>query len=68
MYVFFQIQGHCLRVQIYFGYGKPTYFYGRISALTIGKLVRMCGGRTALPKPVAEAGFPEGLMVRYVSI
>ena len=55
-------------MQIYFGYGKPTYFYGRISALTIGKLVRMCGGKTALPKPVAEAGFPEGLMVRYVSI
>lgn len=50
-------------VAVYFGCGKKTYFYGRISALTIGKLVRICGGPASLPKPVAEAGFPYGLEV-----
>ncbi|XP_047124114.1 uncharacterized protein LOC101237974 isoform X1 [Hydra vulgaris] len=61
----FDEAGHCLRIQIYFGYGKPTYFYGKISSLTIGKLVRMCGGRATLPDIVNVAGFPKGLMVSY---
>ena len=53
---------------VYFGVGKPnTYFYGEVSALTIGKIIRMLGGDTgAVPKPVAETGFPEGAMVRFL--
>ena len=51
-------------VRIYFGYGKKTYFFGEISALTIGKLIRMFGGKTeSVPKKVAESGFPKGVLV-----
>jgi len=48
---------------VYFGLGDPSYFYGKVSALTVGKLVRMVGGKGGLPKPVAESGFPTGLSV-----
>ena len=52
-------------VRIYFGYGKPSYFFGEVSALTIGKLIRMFGGKTSsVPGKVAESGFPKGAMVR----
>ena len=53
-------------VRIYFGVGNPnTFFYGELSALTVGKLIRMVGGNTAsVPNAVAESGFPKGLLVR----
>ena len=65
MYFQFFIQGHCIKLRIYFGVGKPsTYFYGEVSALTIGKVVRMFGGDTSgIPSVVAETGFPKGALV-----
>ncbi len=55
-------------VRIYFGIGKPsTYFYGEVSALTVGKIIRMTGGDTrSIPGPVAETGFPKGALVIFV--
>ena len=51
-------------VRIYFGCCKKTYFFGEVSALTIGKLIRMFGGKTdSVPKKVAESGFPKGVLV-----
>ena len=62
-------QGHCLMVRIYFGYGKPSYFFGEISALTIGKLIRMFGGKTeSIPAKVSASGFPKGALVRTLNI
>ena len=49
---------------MYFAVGKPMYFYGQVSALTVGKIVRMVGGKGNLPGPVASSGFPKGLLVR----
>ena len=39
------------------------YFYGKLSALTVGKIVRMVGGKGGLPKFLADTGFPKGLEV-----
>ncbi len=51
-------------LRIYFGWGKDAYFFGEVSALTIGKLIRMFGGKAgSVPKPVAETGFPKGALV-----
>ena len=57
-------------MQVYFGVGKPnTYFYGEVSALTVGKVVRMFGGDTSgIPSVVAETGFPTGAMVCYLNM
>uniref|UniRef100_A0A7M5WWB1 Hemicentin-1 n=2 Tax=Clytia hemisphaerica TaxID=252671 RepID=A0A7M5WWB1_9CNID len=63
----FANDGHCLSFAIYFAVGKPSYFYGKVSALTIGKIARMVGGKGGLPGPVASSGFPEGLMVSFNS-
>lgn len=63
----FLLQGHCLSLAVYFGVGDPMYFYGKLSSLTVGKIVRMIGGKGGLPKPVAEAGFPDGLTVSIVA-
>ena len=58
------LKGHCLMIRIYFGYGDPTYFFGEVSALTIGKLIRMFGGKTeSVPAKVAASGFPKGALV-----
>ena len=51
---------------MYFGVGKPSYFYGKIAALTIGKIARMVGGGSGIPGPVASTGFPDGLEVWMV--
>ncbi|XP_066934153.1 uncharacterized protein [Clytia hemisphaerica] len=61
----FANDGHCLRFAVYFGVGKPSYFYGKIAALTIGKIARMVGGGSGIPGPVASTGFPDGLEVSY---
>eukprot|EP00794_Sanderia_malayensis_P009954 gene9954-10974_t len=63
----FDLDGHCIKVRVYFGIGKPnTYFYGEVSALTVGKIIRMTGGDTgSVPGPVAETGFPKGALVSY---
>eukprot|EP00795_Rhopilema_esculentum_P012584 gene12584-3284_t len=62
----FENDGHCLMIRIYFGWGKPSYFFGEISALTIGKLIRMFGGKTSsVPEKVAASGFPKGALVSY---
>ncbi|XP_065060118.1 uncharacterized protein LOC135687479 [Rhopilema esculentum] len=63
----FNNDGHCIRMQVYFGVGKPnTYFYGEVSALTVGKVVRMFGGDTSgIPSVVAETGFPTGAMFSF---
>ena len=51
-------------IRVYFGYGKLPYFFGEVTALTIGKLIRMFGGKTeSVPKKVAESGFPKGVLV-----
>jgi len=63
----FGLDGHCLRVAIYFGVGKLTYFFGQISALTIGKLLRIARSDASLPECVAKSGFPKGLYVNYAT-
>lgn len=57
-------QGHCFGGSGYVGVGKPQFFYASITALTLGKILRLMGATFELPPPVAASGFPEGAEVK----
>lgn len=58
------VKGHCFGGSGYVGVGEPNFFYASITALTLGKIIRLLGFTFQLPPPVAESGFPEGAEVR----
>ena len=59
-------QGHCFGGSGYFGVGEPQFFYADMTALTLGKIIRLLGFTFSLPPPVAATGFPEGASVSDV--
>lgn len=56
-------QGHCFGGAGYVGVGDPQFFYASISALTLGKILRLLGSTIEIPPPIAATGFPEGAQV-----
>lgn len=56
-------QGHCFGGSGYFGVGAPQFFYADMTALTLGKIIRLLGFTFPLPPPIAQTGFPEGAAV-----
>ena len=65
-YILHFIQGHCFGGSGYVGVGDPQFFYASITALTLGKIIRLLGFTFQLPPPVAESGFTETAEVRLV--
>lgn len=61
----FNNDGHCFGGSGYFGIGKPKFFYASITALTLGKIIRLLGLKFPLPPPIAQTGFPEGVEGSY---
>ncbi|XP_058970157.2 uncharacterized protein [Pocillopora verrucosa] len=61
----FNNDGHCFGGSAYIGVGEPQFFYASITALTLGKIIRLLGFTFQLPPPVAESGFPEGAEGSY---
>ncbi|KAJ7381185.1 hypothetical protein OS493_004785 [Desmophyllum pertusum] len=61
----FNNDGHCFGGSGYVGVGKPQFFYASITALTLGKIIRLLGFTFQLPPPVASTGFPEGAETSY---
>ncbi|KAL9979352.1 hypothetical protein ACROYT_G017003 [Oculina patagonica] len=61
----FNNDGHCFGGSGYFGVGKPQFFYADMTALTLGKIVRLLGLKIPLPPPIAQTGFPEGAAGSY---
>ena len=41
------------------------YFYSELSSFSIGALCKAFGFNTNFPKPVAETGFPEGVLIGF---
>ena len=39
-----------------------------MTALTLGKIIRLLGFTFPLPPPIAESGFPEGAAVRIATL
>lgn len=56
-------QGHCFGGAGYVGVGDPQFFYVSISALTLGKILRLLGSTIEIPSAIAATGFPEGAKV-----
>lgn len=59
-------QGHCTKATIDLGLSVDVteiYFIGEISAVTVGKIIRMLGRNIELPEYVAETGFQKALQV-----
>ncbi|XP_020601762.1 uncharacterized protein LOC110040832 [Orbicella faveolata] len=63
----FNNDGHCFGGSGYVGVGEPQFFYASITALTLGKIIRLLGFTFQLPPPVAESGFPEGAEGSYAT-
>lgn len=58
-------QGHCFGGSGYFGVGQPQFFFAEMTAMTLGKIIRLLGFTFELPPPIAQSGFPEGAAVRF---
>ena len=59
-----------IKISIYFGvdFNKPddNYIFGSVNKFTLGQIFKAFKlGKPAVPKVVAESGFPEGLTVSY---
>ncbi|KAL9979348.1 hypothetical protein ACROYT_G016999 [Oculina patagonica] len=63
----FNNDGHCFGGSGYVGVGEPQFFYASITALTLGKIIRLFGLTFQLPPPVAASGFPEGAEGSYAT-
>ncbi|XP_068704567.1 uncharacterized protein [Montipora foliosa] len=61
----FNNDGHCFGGSGYVGVGEPQFFYASITALTLGKILRLMGATFELPPPIAATGFPEGATGSY---
>ena len=62
----FKVDGRCISGEALVGISaNPAgqYIYGELSAVTIGKILRMLGSKLQLPPPVEQSGFPKGLIV-----
>lgn len=42
------------------------YVYGELSAVTIGKILRMLGSKIDIPKKIADMGFPKSVVVSWL--
>lgn len=63
----FAVQGRCISGEALIGVSAnpaKQYIYGELSAVTLGKILRMLGSKLQLPPAVEQSGFPKGLTVR----
>ena len=62
----FKEEGRCISGEAFVGISANPdgqYIYGELSAVTIGKVLRMLGSKLRLPPAVEKSGFPKGLIV-----
>lgn len=63
----FELKGRCISGEALIGVSAnpaKQYIYGELSAVTLGKILRMLGSKLQLPPAVEQSGFPKGLIVR----
>ncbi|XP_074608868.1 uncharacterized protein LOC141863292 [Acropora palmata] len=62
----FEVQGRCISGEALIGVSAnpaKQYIYGELSAVTLGKILRMLGSKLQLPPAVEQSGFPKGLII-----